>query len=113
MGYREQQLAKAAEELRELGKQLHERVATAMQHAARLGKSINSAAEAYNDFVASYEKRVEPTLRKFESSGVKSAKELPEQPKIVVHARSIDVRGGSLLPGLLASDDAPTSDSDA
>lgn len=113
VGYREQQLAKAAEELRELGKQLHERVATAMQHAAKLGKSINSAAEAYNDFVASYEKRVEPTLRKFESSGVKSAKELPEQPKIVVNARSIDVRGGSLLPGLLHGGDASESEAGA
>lgn len=100
VGYREQQLAKAAEELRELGKELHERVATAMQHAARVGKAINTAAEAYNDFVGSYEKRVEPTLRKFESSGVKSAKELPEQAKVVVNARAVNVTGGALLPGL-------------
>lgn len=100
VGYREQQLARAAEELRELGKELHERVATAMQHAARLGKAINTAAEAYNDFVGSYEKRVEPTLRKFETSGVRSAKELPETPKVVVNARSVSITGGSLLPGL-------------
>lgn len=90
VGYREQQLAKAAEELRELGKQLHERVAIAMSHAARVGKAINSAAEAYNEFVGSYEKRVEPTLKRFESSGVKSAKELPETPKIVVSARVLN-----------------------
>lgn len=77
VGYREQALATAAEELRELGKEFHERVAKAMEHFAGLGKSLEQAVNRYNDFAASYASRLEPTMRKFEESGVKSGKELP------------------------------------
>ena len=100
VGYKEQALAKAAEELRELGKELHERVATAMGHAARLGKSLNSAVDSFNDFVGSYERRVEPHLRRFEDAGVKSAKDLPEVGEVVVRARGLDGESGRLLPGI-------------
>jgi len=89
VGYKEQQLADAAEELRGLGKELHERVATAMGYAAKLGVSLNRAVESYNDFVGSYERRLEPVMRKFEDSGVKSAKELPEVDGVVVRAREV------------------------
>jgi DNA recombination protein RmuC len=90
VGYKEQQLAHAAEELRELGKELHERVAVAMGHAARLGKNLNQAVDAYNDFVGSYERRLEPVMRKFEEGGVKSAKELPEVGVVAVRAREVE-----------------------
>ncbi len=87
VGYREQQLAQAAEELRDLGKELHERFAVAMSHASRLGKSIASAVESYNDFVGSYEKRLQPVMKRFEESGVKSAKDLPEPPVVETKVR--------------------------
>lgn len=87
VGYHEQQLAKAAEELRELGKQLHERVSIAMTHISRLGRQLNMATDSYNEFVSSYVSRLEPTLRKFEESGVRSGKDLPETPAIVVRAK--------------------------
>ncbi len=87
VGYKEQQLAHAAEELRELGKELHERVAVAMGHAMRVGKNLNQAVDAYNDFVGSYERRLEPVMRKFEEGGVKSSKELPEVGGVMVRAR--------------------------
>lgn len=87
VGYREQQLAQAAEELRDLGKELHERVSVAMNHAVKLGKSLSSAVESYNDFVGSYEKRLEPVMRKFEESGVKSGKDLPETVQLDAKVR--------------------------
>jgi DNA anti-recombination protein RmuC len=68
---------------------LHERFATAIDHALRIGKSINLAAEAYNDFAGSYERRLEPVMRKFEEGGVKSAKETPQLPPVSVQIRSI------------------------
>lgn len=95
VGYKEEQLAHAAEELRELGKELHERVATAMSHAVKIGKNLGQAVDAYNDFVGSYEKRLEPVMRKFEESGVKSGKELPETPVLGVAVRN----GARLLDG--------------
>jgi DNA recombination protein RmuC len=105
VGYKEEQLARHYTELRELGKELHERVATAMGYAAKLGKSLTSACEAYNDFVGSYEKRLEPAMRRFEEGGVKSGKDLPEVPEVGVRVRrpalpSVPVVDGLLLPGI-------------
>ncbi|MBS0189153.1 MAG: DNA recombination protein RmuC [Planctomycetes bacterium] len=78
VGFQEQTLAEEAMELRRLGAELHERASVAFEHVAKLGKSLSNAAEHYNKFVASYEQRLEPTFRKFEESGAKSAKELPQ-----------------------------------
>ena len=78
VGYQEQKLATAAAELRELGRELHHRAATAFGHIADMGGSLEKAVEKYNAFVASYQQRFEPTLKKFEDAGVKGAKELPE-----------------------------------
>lgn len=77
VAYQEQRLAKEAEELRTLGAQLHERFAAALEHVAKLGGSLRSAVDHYNRFIGSYEQRLEPTLRKFEESGVKGVKERP------------------------------------
>ena len=60
-----------------------------MTFAARLGASLNSAVDRYNDFVNSYESRLEPTLRKFEDAGVKSGRELPEPEKVAAVAKEV------------------------
>lgn len=78
VGFQEQTLAEEAMELRRLGAELHERASVAFEHVGKLGKALSNAAEHYNKFVASYEQRLEPTFRKFEESGAKSAKELPQ-----------------------------------
>lgn len=87
VGYAEERLAKQATELLVLGKELHDRFATAAGHLARVGKNLNQSVDAYNEFVGSYERRLEPVMRKFEEGGVKSAKELPEVGAVVVRAR--------------------------
>lgn len=87
VGYQEQKLARAAEELRALGKEFHERMATAMEHFAGLGKTLNKAVEHYNEFVGSYERRLGPTLKKFEDGGVKSSRDLPAVSEIEKRAR--------------------------
>lgn len=93
VAYQEQRLAKEALELRKLGVELHERFSSAFEHIQKLGGSIRNAAEHFNKFVGSYEQRLEPTLRKFEESGVKGAKELP-----VVEVISTNVRETRLFP---------------
>lgn len=87
LGYQEQTLARQAQELRALGVELHERASVAMAHVERLGKSLAASVKSYNDFVASYETRLRPTLRKFEESGAGSAKELPTPTMVEVVAR--------------------------
>lgn len=87
VGYKEERLARTAEELRSLGIEFHERAAVAMGHVAKLGGLLNKAVESYNDFAGSYERRLEPTLKKFEDAGAGSGKELPEVKVVVGTAR--------------------------
>ncbi len=104
VGYKEQRLAEAAMELRELGVKLHGQMATALDHLDDLGGALNKAVEKFNGFVGSYQSRLEPTLKKFEDAGVKGPKELPEIPPIDVQTRTLK---GSRLTGGFADAASP------
>jgi DNA recombination protein RmuC len=78
LGWREKSLSDSARELFELGKELHERAATALGYAAEVGKAISRSQELYNRFVGSVDARLMPTLRRFEERGAASARELPQ-----------------------------------
>jgi len=82
VGWREHRLADEAKELFQLGKELHDRASVAFDHASKLGDSIRQAVERYNRFASSIDRRMMPTLRKFEDAGAKSAKALPELKQI-------------------------------
>src|SRR5262245_46485549 len=77
VGWREKNLSESAAELFELGRELHQRAATVLEHAAIVGESIERARKSYNDFVGSIHSRLVPTLRRFEERDARSAKELP------------------------------------
>ena len=82
VGWREQALSEQAAALFELGKELHDRAATAFEHAGKLGDSIRQSVDRYNKLVGSIDSRMMPTLRRFEDAGAKSTKSLIE-PKHV------------------------------
>ncbi|MBU6414266.1 MAG: DNA recombination protein RmuC [Planctomycetes bacterium] len=82
MGWNEKRIGDQAEELRRLGKELHERAATAWEKLSAVGTRLNQAVEAYNGAVGSIESRLTPTLRKFEDAGAASGKDL-ETPQVV------------------------------
>src|SRR5262245_16010846 len=77
IGWREKNLSESAQELFELGRELHQRAAIVLEHAAIVGESIERARKSYNDFVGSIHSRLVPTLRRFEERDARSAKELP------------------------------------
>jgi DNA recombination protein RmuC len=76
MGYREQRLARDAAELRELGAEFYRRACTAFCHFAKLGDSLETAVKRYNEFVGSYQNRLEPTMKRFAETS-SAAGELP------------------------------------
>lgn len=78
VGWREKKLSDSARELFTLGRELHERVAVALDHADRVGDGLKKAVESYNRFVASVDTRLIPSLRKIEEHGVKSASDVVE-----------------------------------
>lgn len=87
VAFREDKLAREAEELLALGKELHERAATALSHVDRLGDALNKAVGHFNAFVGSYESRLEPTLRTFQQLGG-HAKTLPELGPLAITTRT-------------------------
>ncbi|MFM9995183.1 MAG: DNA recombination protein RmuC [Phycisphaerales bacterium] len=87
VGWREKRIEEQAKELFQLGRELHERAAVAFEHVGKLGESLEQAVKRYNGMVGSVETRLLPTLRKFEESGVKGGKEIPELPEVAVLPR--------------------------
>jgi DNA recombination protein RmuC len=87
VGWREHALTEQAAELFVLGKELHDRAATAFEHAGKLGDSIRQSVERYNRLVGSIDSRMMPTLKKFEDAGAKSGKALVEPKRVEGEAR--------------------------
>lgn len=100
VGWREKRIEDQARELFKLGKELHERAANAFGYVSRLGAALDQAVTKYNEFVGSYQSRLEPTLKRFEEAGARSGKELAEVPTVTVRPRVIErvVDGEMMLP---------------
>ncbi|HEY0217081.1 MAG TPA: DNA recombination protein RmuC [Cellulomonas sp.] len=63
--WRQESLAANAQAVLDLGKELHGRIATMGGHLSRLGRTLDQAATAYNQSVASLESRVLVSARRF------------------------------------------------
>jgi len=103
VGWREKNLSDSAQELFELGRELHQRAAIVLEHAAVVGESIERARRSYNDFVGSIHSRLLPTLRRFEERDARSSKEIPLVRVIEGETRRPEPllpldEAGSLLP---------------
>jgi len=64
-GWRQEALAKNAQEVADLGKQLYERVCKMAEHWARVGDRLDKAVESYNTATNVLEQRVLVTARRF------------------------------------------------
>lgn len=62
--WRQEALARNAQQVLDLGRELHSRLSTLGGHVGKLGRQLDSAVRAYNDTVASMESRVLVTARK-------------------------------------------------
>jgi DNA recombination protein RmuC len=75
-GWKQQQLARNAEEIQQLGRDLYDRLATMVGHLESVGMNIKQAADSYDRFIGSLEQKVLPGARRFKELGVSSTKEL-------------------------------------
>lgn len=81
--WRQEKLATESRKIAELGKELHDRLATASEHLRIVGSGLGSAVKRYNDFVGSFDRNVMTSARRFRDLPIDTpAKELPELPAI-------------------------------
>jgi DNA recombination protein RmuC len=89
-GWQQERVAESAQEISDLGRELHTRLAKLATLLAKLGTRLNSTVTAYNDTIGSYEARVLPGARRFADHGaVAEGTELPELEPVTVSARTV------------------------
>jgi DNA recombination protein RmuC len=76
LGWRQQDVARNAEEIQQLGRELYERLDTMVEHLENLGRNIKLAGDSYDRLVGSLEQKVLPGARRFKELGVQTAREL-------------------------------------
>ncbi|HWB57886.1 MAG TPA: DNA recombination protein RmuC, partial [Chthoniobacteraceae bacterium] len=98
-GWRQQKLAENAGEISALGRELYERLSVMGGHFETLGKSLNQAVDSFNKTLASVEKRVLPTARKFKELGAGGDEEIGQMQLLELPARKPQA------PELIVSED--------
>ena len=88
-GWRQESVSKNAEAIADLGRELHDRVATFAEHIENIGKGLKSALGHYNKAVGSYGSSLLPGARKLAELGAKGAKDLPAPDPLEVVPREI------------------------
>jgi DNA recombination protein RmuC len=88
-GWRQERMAESAEQVAELGRQLHKRIATMAGHLTKLGRAITRSAETYNDTIGSLERQVLVSARKLSDLGVDSGKEIESPAQVETGIRTL------------------------
>jgi DNA recombination protein RmuC len=75
-GWQQERIGRNAEEIRDLGLQLHDRMALLTEHLVRIRRSLEGAVRSYNEAMGTLERRVLPTARRFRELGLSSRREI-------------------------------------
>jgi DNA recombination protein RmuC len=101
-GWQQEKVARNAQEISDLGRQLYERIRVMAEHFEEVARGLTRAVESYNKAVGSLESRVLVTARRLKDKGITAPEELPELETIDHTARPL---GAAELVGLF--DDEP------
>lgn len=92
-GWRQEAVARGAEEVSALGRELYDRLATFAEHLDGVGGGLRSALKSYNAAVGSFEQKVLPGARRFTELGAKGAKELGAPKPAEAEVRDVTRKG--------------------
>src|SRR3984893_8838130 len=88
-GWNQEKLARNAQQISALGKELHERLRNLAGHITSVGTGLDRAVESYNKAVGSLETRVLVSARKFAELGTVVGQDIPELEPIETSARAL------------------------
>jgi len=89
-GWRQESLARNAEQIREVGEELYGRLGTFADHLGKMGRSLGSSVQHFNKAVSSFDSRVIPSVRKFSEMGLSAKKDVESVEQIEVTTRDIE-----------------------
>lgn len=83
-GWQQETIARNAQEISDLGRQLYDRISKLAEHFEGVGRSLAKSVQAYNNAVGTLESRVLVTARRLKDKGVTAPEEFPE-PETIDH----------------------------
>jgi DNA recombination protein RmuC len=98
LGWGQFEAAENIEEISNLAVRIVERTATLFEHTGKLGKSLNSSTQHFNNMVGSMESSLLVTVRDMQRKGIKASKSVEEIESLPQLTRPLDASRW-LLPG--------------
>lgn len=95
-GWQQERIAANAQAIRDLGKDLYDRLGTLAGHVRDIGGGLRRALEAYNRAVGSIEYSVLPGARRFKDLGALASEEIQPLEPVAIEPRAI--QAAELLP---------------
>ncbi len=102
-GWRQEDIARNAQQISELGKQLYERLSTMYGHFTDLGGSLDRSVRQYNKVVGALESRVMVSARKFRELGATAAEEITVADPIEDTPRELNALSSANIRSIAAS----------
>ncbi|HLS32827.1 MAG TPA: DNA recombination protein RmuC [Brevibacterium sp.] len=91
LNWQQADLSRSAQQILDLGRDLHARVVTLTEHLTRMGSSLDRSVEDYNRLVGSFESRFLPTARRLSATGVSDAS-LADPEELATRTRGLTAR---------------------
>jgi DNA recombination protein RmuC len=80
------------EQIAESARELHRRMGPFAEHLAKTGRQLDSAVNAYNKAVGSFDHKLVPQIRHIEQAGIASERQIDAPPAIETTARPLTAR---------------------
>ena len=105
LGWREETLAKEAQEIANAARELHKRVGVFARHFENVGKKLDQATSTYNEAVGSFQRKLVPQLRRIEELKAGHGEALDDLPGASEQARELVIEPELLAAGNDTADD--------
>ncbi len=88
-GWRQESIARSAQDISKLGRELYERLGNMAEHFEDMRKALVRTVDSYNDAIGSLEGRVLVSARRFRDLGI-AGEDLPEAQTVQLGARRLN-----------------------